>query len=72
MKTVKITGNFNNDQLSNINFLIDEMNKEGITDPYAQIGILSVIKKESGFIPKSEVSYSKTSNERCIKRFVVR
>jgi predicted chitinase len=66
---VKITGNFNNDQLSNINFLIDEMNKEGITDPYAQVGILSVIKKESGFIPKSEVSYSKTSNERLRKLF---
>ena len=61
---VKIIGNFNSEQLTNINFLIDEMNKEGITDPYAQIGILSVIKKESGFIPKSVVSYSKTSNER--------
>lgn len=66
---VKITGNFNNDQLNNINFLIDEMNKEGITDPYAQVGILSVIKKESGFIPKSEVSYSKTSNGRLRKLF---
>ena len=45
------------------------MNKEGITDPYAQVGILSVIKKESGFKPKSEVSYRKTSNERLRKLF---
>lgn len=66
---VKITGNFDSEQLTNINFLIDEMNKEGITDPYAQIGILSVIKKESGFKPKSEVSYHKTSNERIRKLF---
>jgi predicted chitinase len=66
---VKITGDFKSEQLSNINFLIDEMNKAGITDPYAQVGILSVIKKESGFIPKSEVSYSKTSNERLRKLF---
>jgi len=66
---VKITGNFDSEQLTNINFLIDEMNKEGITDPYAQVGILSVIKKESGFKPKSEVSYHKTSNERIRKLF---
>ena len=45
------------------------MNKEGITDPYAQVGILSVIKKESGFKPKSEVSYHKTNNERIRKLF---
>ena len=66
---VKITGNFDSEQLSNINFLIDEMNKEGITDPYAQIGVLSVIKKESGFKPKSELSYSKTKNGRLRKLF---
>lgn len=66
---VKITGNFNDEQLNNINFLIDEMNKAGITDPYAQVGILSVIKKESGFIPKSEVSYHKTKAERLRKLF---
>jgi len=66
---VKITGNFDNEQLNNINFLIDEMNKEGITDPYAQVGILSVIKKESGFKPKSEVSYFKTKVARLRKLF---
>lgn len=66
---VKITGNFNDEQLNNINFLIDEMNKAGITDPYAQVGILSVIKKESGFIPKSEVSYHKTKAKRLRELF---
>ena len=66
---LKITGNFDSEQLSNINFLIDEMNKEGITDPYAQIGVLSVIKKESGFKPKSEVSYHKTRNGRLRRLF---
>ena len=40
------------------------MNKKGITDPLAQIGILSVISKECGFKPKSEVSYSTTANSR--------
>ena len=44
--------------------MIDYMNKSGITDPLTQIGILSVISKESGFKPKSEVSYANTSNSR--------
>jgi|LakMenEpi03Aug12_release.lakeMendotaPanAssembly.Ray.scaffolds.fasta_scaffold354786_3 predicted chitinase len=66
---VKIVGNFDSEQLKNINYLIDEMNNQGITDPYAQIGILSVINKESGFVPKNEFSYSKTSNQRLRKLF---
>ena len=45
------------------------MNEAGITDPYAQVGILSVIAKESGFVPKSEYSYSTTSNQRLRKIF---
>ena len=49
--------------------MVDYMNKSGITDPLAQIGILSVISKESGFKPKSEVSYSTTSNSRIRKIF---
>jgi len=66
---VKVVGDYNSEQLRNINYLIDAMNDVGITDPYAQVGILSVIAKESGFIPKSEYSYSKTSNERLRKVF---
>jgi putative chitinase len=40
------------------------MNDFGITDPMAQIGILSVIGKESNYIPKSETSYSNTAPSR--------
>ena len=66
---VKITGNFDSQQINNINLLIDEMNKVGIKNPYTQIGILSVINKECNFKPKGEVSYSKTSNDRIRKLF---
>lgn len=66
---IKIVGNFNNEQIKNINYLIDEMKKIGITNPYTQIGILSVIAKESGFVPKGEVSYATTSNDRIRKIF---
>jgi predicted chitinase len=45
------------------------MKENGITNPYTQIGILSVIGKETGYIPKSEYSYSKTGNNRLRKLF---
>lgn len=51
-------------QAQNIKIIIDEMIKQGITNEYAQVGILSVIGKESGFIPQREKSYSGTSNKR--------
>ena len=36
------------------------MDKQNITNPYARIGMLAVIGKESGFIPKNEgMNYSK-------------
>lgn len=66
---LKVVGNYNPEQLKNINYLISAMNEAGITDPYAQVGILSVIAKESGFIPKNEHSYSTTSNQRLRKLF---
>jgi len=40
------------------------MTKAGITNPYTKIGILSVISKESGFIPVNELSYGTTPNAR--------
>lgn len=61
---VKIKGSFDAEQKRNISLLIDEMKKNGITNPYAQIGMLSVINKESNFKPKGEVSYGGTSNSR--------
>ena len=66
---VKLVGNFTGEQKSNIKLLIDTMNRNGITDPYAQIGILSVIGKESSFLPKSEIDYSNTSNSRIRNTF---
>jgi len=60
----KIKSTYTGDKAANINILIGEMEKENLTNPYSQVGILSVIGKESGFIPKSEYSYSGTDNSR--------
>lgn len=57
-------GGFDGTQKENIKLLIDAMEEKGITNPHTQIGILSVIAKESGFKPKNEVDYSTTSNSR--------
>ena len=57
-------GNFDGEQQKNISSLIDAMTKLGISNPNTQIGILSVISKESGFKPKGEISYAGTSNSR--------
>lgn len=54
--------NFKPEQIKNINYLLDEMKTLSITDPNAQIGILSVINKESGFMPQNEISYADTPN----------
>lgn len=56
-------------QKSNVELLIKFMEERGILDPYAQVGILSVIGKESGFIPKNEVCYNNTSNDRIFSIF---
>ena len=45
---------------ANIQILLNEMTKQGLTNPYAKIGILATIGKESAFIPKNEImNYSK-------------
>lgn len=61
---VKLVGSFNSEQAANIKSMIQYMNNSGITDPITQIGILSVIGKESRFIPQSEITYRNTSNSR--------
>jgi predicted chitinase len=61
---IKLLSNFNSQQKEIINLLIDEMNKSGIRNPFAQIGILSVIDKESGFKTYKEIGYGNTSDER--------
>jgi predicted chitinase len=69
---VKVEGSFDREQRKNISTLIDEMEKNGITNPYAQIGILSVVDKESGFIPQGEISYATTPNQQIRKIFTSR
>lgn len=69
MGDVKITGNYNSSQQNIISSLIDEMKKAGITDSYAQIGILSVIDKESNFKSFKEVGYCGTSDSRIVSIF---
>lgn len=43
---------------------IDALRKNGITNLDVQSAVLAVIAKESGFVPKPEISYSGTSNAR--------
>jgi len=64
-----IQHNYTGQQAQNIKVIIAEMIRQGITNEYAQVGILSVIGKESGFIPQREKSYSYTSNARLRKIF---
>jgi putative chitinase len=64
-----LTHTFSGQEARNIDLLVDAMNDFGITDPMTQIGILSVIGKESGFIPKSETSYANTGNSRIRRIF---
>ena len=61
---VNLKGNFNSSQENIIKLTIDEMEKQGITDPYTQIGILSVIDKESGFKTYKEIGYGNTPDSR--------
>jgi predicted chitinase len=56
----KISHRYSGVKATNIQALINEMNRQGVKNPYAQIAILAVIGKECGFVPKNEImSYSK-------------
>ena len=57
------------EQKDNIAIIVDEAKKAGITNDKAIAAILAIISKESSFIPKSEKSYSGTSNARIRKVF---
>ena len=60
----KIKHSYSGEEGRNVEIVIDEMNKMGITDVDTQIGILSVLAKESGFQMGSEIGYGNTSNDR--------
>lgn len=66
VKTIKNLSfkGFSGKASKNIELLIDKLEDKGITDPITQIGILSVIGKESRFEPKTEITYSNTDNSR--------
>lgn len=56
-------------QKRNMAAIITEMKRVGITNPYTQVAILSIISKESEFIWTAEKSYAHTSNAQIRKVF---
>ena len=54
----------NSTQIQNAKLIVIALNKYGVTDPNVQAGILATCYKETGFIPRSEVSYRNTSASR--------
>tara|TARA_R110000751_G_scaffold88112_4_gene174317 strand:- start:104 stop:898 length:795 start_codon:yes stop_codon:yes gene_type:complete len=52
------------ERIKNVDLLRSELSKAGFTNPYLQGAILGVVAKESGFVPKSEISYKNTSADR--------
>lgn len=65
----KIKSKYTGKAAENIDLLISELNKQGVTNKYTIVGILSTIGKESGFIPKNEIPYTNTPNSRIRKIF---
>ncbi len=47
-----------------IRLLMDALQKWGVTNTYVQAGVVSVIGTESNYVPKTEVSYRNTPNDR--------
>ena len=54
----------NDTQKKNAALINAALTKYGITNPNFRAGVLAVVAKESGFIPKNEISYADTSNTR--------
>ena len=55
---------FTTQKKENINLLISQMKKDGITNEFTQAAILSIIYKESGFIPLNENLFYKAERIR--------
>lgn len=66
---IKYKGSLSGDQQRNMNLIIKEMEKEGITDPFAQIAILAIIKRESNFKLLEEIGYCNTPDSRIVSIF---
>lgn len=69
MASSKIKSKYSGQAAQNIDLLVNELQANGVTNKYAIIGILSTIGKESGFLPRNEVSYANTGNRRIRKIF---
>lgn len=69
MASTKIKSKYSGQAAQNIDLLVNELTASGVTNKYAMIGILSTIGKESGFLPRNEVSYANTNNRRIRKIF---
>jgi len=65
----KIKHNYSGKAGEMVNKTIQEMEKMGITNPNTQIGILSVIGKESGFTAVKEKGYCQTNDSRIVSVF---
>jgi predicted chitinase len=59
-----ITHGYSGKEKENISTIINILNSKGVTNPYTQIGVLSVIGNETGFINQEESSYENTPNSR--------
>jgi predicted chitinase len=57
-------GGMDSDQKKNMGLILKALESAGVTDPKSQIGILSVIKKESNFKLGDEIGYCSTSDSR--------
>jgi predicted chitinase len=59
-----IVSNVSGNKGDNIKALIKAMKAHDITNPFTQIAILGVIGKECGYVPKDEIGYGSTGNDR--------
>jgi predicted chitinase len=57
------------DKDANARAIIKAAKALGVTNKFAIVGILAIVSKESGFVPRSEASYASTSGARIIKIF---
>lgn len=63
-------GALNTTQKNNIQILVKRMELKGITNKFAQAGLLAVVSKESNYNPAAtEISYATTSNKRIKEMF---
>ena len=63
------TEQLNQTQRDNIKHIIKACEIKGITNKFTKAAILSVVSKESSFIPKNEIGYGNTPNDRIKKIF---